>query len=162
MGCIVKVINNGYEHPLALKGLIKYILTDKDTKGNTRYYDGCYINPENVEREMMDVKQYFRKTQGRQARHFIVSFDDYVCMGRQADHLARQICEYYYNTFQIMYSVHEDTDNYHIHFVMNTVSWVDGHMFSEGPAELQQFKNYVNNPYNTFVKEQRRNEIIYG
>lgn len=81
MGCIVKVINNGYEHPLALKGLIKYILTDKDTKGNTRYYDGCYINPENAEREMMDVKQYFRKTQGRQARHFIVSFDDYVCMG---------------------------------------------------------------------------------
>lgn len=38
-----------------------------------------------------------------------MSFDDYVCMGRQADHLARQICEYYYNTFQIMYSVHEDT-----------------------------------------------------
>lgn len=61
-----------------------------------------------------------------------------------------------------MYSVHEDTDNYHIHFVMNTVSWVDGHVFSEGPAELQQFKNYVNNLYNTFVKEQRRNEIIYG
>ena len=91
-----------------------------------------------------------------------MSFDDYVCMGRQADYLARQICEYYYNTFQIMYSVHEDTDNYHIHFVMNTVSWVDGHMFSEGPAELQQFKNYVSNLYNTFVKEQRRNEIIYG
>lgn len=162
MGCIVKVINNGYEHPLALKGLIKYILTDKDTKGHTRYYDGCYLNPENAEHEMMNVKQYFRKTQGRQARHFIVSFDDYVCMGSQADHLARQICEYYYNTFQIMYSVHEDTDNYHIHFVMNTVSWVDGHMFSEGPAELQQFKNYVNNLCNTFVKEQRRNEIIYG
>ena len=54
MGCIVKVINNGYEHPLALKGIIKYILTDKDTKGHTRYYDGYYINPENVEREMMD------------------------------------------------------------------------------------------------------------
>ena len=35
-------------------------------------------------------------------------------------------------------------------------------MFSEGPAELQQFKNYVNNLYNTFVKDQRRNEIIYG
>ena len=102
MGCIVKVINNGYEHPLALKGIIKYILIDKDTKGHTRYYDGYYINPENAEREMMDVKQYFRKTQGRQERHFIVSFDDYVCMGRQADHLARQICEYYYNTFQIM------------------------------------------------------------
>ena len=57
--------------------------------------------------------------------------------------LAFQISAYYSQQYQIIFSVHEDTDHWHIHFVMNTVSFVDGKMFSEGPYELAQFKDYV-------------------
>lgn len=69
----------------------------------------------------------------------------------EANQLAMQICAYYAGRFQIVYSVHEDTDNLHIHFVLNTVSYVDGKKFTESPAELWRFKEYVGKLINRYI-----------
>ena len=34
--------------------------------------------------------------------------------------------------YQLAYSVHTDKNHFHLHCVMNTVSFVDGHKFSSG------------------------------
>lgn len=162
MYSVVKVIDEGYEHPLALKGLLKYIFTDKSTGNRCYYIGGANVDPKNAEEEMGAVKRAYRKTEGRIARHFVVSLgSDGVFLPHEANILARKICEYYCMRFQIVYAVHEDTKNLHIHFVMNTVSFVDGRMFSEGPAELQRFKYYVQQLINEHVDEVRYSELFY-
>lgn len=160
---IVKVIENGYEHPLALRGLLNYIFTDKST-GNCCYYcGGANIDPQNAEEEMRAVKRAYRKTEGRIARHFVVSLgSDSLFLPCEANELALKICQYYSDRYQIVYSVHENTKNLHIHFVMNTVSFRDGLMFSEGPAELQQFKNYVQQLINEQIRKVNHQNVMYG
>lgn len=141
---IVKVVNEDYTKPDALVHLIYYILRNKNTGGRCRYCGGANIDINNAENEIMYIKKRYRKTSGRQARHFIVSLgDEYDFTPYELNEIAMQICGYYMDRFQIMYSVHEDTANLHIHFAMNTVSYIDGKMFSEGPADFQKFKNYV-------------------
>lgn len=153
MHSVVKVIENGYEHPLALRGLLNYIFTDKSTGNCCYYYGGANINPANAEEEFRAVKIAYRKVEGRIARHFVVSLgSDNLFLPPEANDLAAKICQYYADRYQIVYAVHEDTKNLHIHFVMNTVSFADGKMFSESSYELQQFKNYVQG----FIDEQER------
>ena len=45
--------------------------------------------------------------------------------------------------FQILYAVHRNTAHSHVHFVMNSVCITDGHKFSQGPAEMEKFKESV-------------------
>ena len=145
MSDVVRIVNKEYNDSQTLAVLINYILTDKNNKPNFCYYiGGINVNPHSAFQEMMYTKKFFRKTEGRYVRHFIVSPDkNLVFMGHELYTLAFQISAYYSQRYQIIFSVHEDTDHWHIHFVMNTVSFVDGKMFSEGPYELAQFKDYV-------------------
>lgn len=148
---VVKVIESGYESPQALAALLKYVFNDKRTNRFCCYCGGANISPYTAESEMQYIKNYYRKKEGRQARHFIISLGEYSeILPYEANQLALQVCEYYSDRFQIVYSVHEDTENLHIHFVLNTVSFVDGKMFSESTSELHQFKNYVNSIIKNF------------
>lgn len=52
--------------------------------------------------------------------------------------------------------VHEDTDNIHIHFVMNTVSFVDGLKYSGGYDDLYNLTNYVNKIYKEYSRGYKR------
>ncbi len=150
---VVKIVDEKYEEAKDLCNLLNYIFRDKDTGWHCRYFGGANIDPYNALSEMMFIKNFYRKTEGRQARHFVVSLgSDSLIMPNEADQLAMQICAYYANRFQIVYSVHEDTDNLHIHFVLNTVSYVDGKKFTESPAELWRFKEYVSRLISRYVR----------
>lgn len=43
----------------------------------------------------------------------------------------------------MMYAVHRNTAHSHVHFVMNSVCITDGHKFSQGPSEMEKFKESV-------------------
>ena len=162
---IVKVIENSYDNPYALHGLLKYIFTDKSSEdGRMCRFCGSYCtNIYSAEAEMMAVKNYFLKNDGRGARHFVVSLgSSSLFFPAEANTLAQKVCCYYGKEYQIVYAVHENTKNLHIHFVMNTVSYIDGHKFSESPYEFQQFKNYVQSMINEKEREVRKMEIRFG
>jgi len=57
--------------------------------------------------------------------------------------LAMKIADYF-EGFQVAFAVHKDTNNRHMHFVVNSVSYKDGHKFSQGPDDLNKFKTYCN------------------
>ena len=78
---IVKVIENSYDNPYALHGLLKYIFTDKSSEdGRMCRFCGSYCtNIYSAEDEMMAVKNYFLKNDGRGARHFVVSLGKHTC-----------------------------------------------------------------------------------
>ena len=44
--------------------------------------------------------------------------------------------------FEVLIATHEDKEHIHTHFVVNSVSYVDGHKLQQSKAELQAMKDY--------------------
>lgn len=98
---------------------------------------------------MVLVKEYYHKTPKRMMRHFVVSFENKVS-AYDAYILGYQIAAYYSGRYQIVFGVHEDTDNVHIHFAFNTVSFVDGLKYSGDACDLSRLKVYVNEVFEAY------------
>ena len=60
-----------------------------------------------------------------------------------ANNYALGIKEYYADEFQIVYAVHNNTDDVHIHFVMNTVSYLDGHKYAGKREDYYEFQDHL-------------------
>lgn len=78
--------------------------------------------------EMMQVKQFYGKLDGRVATHGIVSLDASESDPRNAGKLMELLNELMEKVFpdnQVVYAVHINTENLHIHFIINTVG-LDG------------------------------------
>lgn len=141
--CVVKMVSESYEALGSIFNLVEYVLRDKETGSSVRYFGGYNVNVTRASEQMYLVKEYYDKICGRQMRHFIVSFDECISP-YDAWILGWRIAAYYADRFQIVFGVHEDSGNLHIHFVFNTVRFADGVKYSEGIADLDALKNYVN------------------
>ena len=111
---------------------------------------------EHIIRQMETVKEVWHKTEGRQARHFVVSFAWGERISEaEAWRLAYWIALYYADRYQIVYAVHEDTENVHIHFVFNPVSFVDGRIYAEGKDDFSRLQAHIWLEMNTGVWRER-------
>lgn len=134
---VLKIKNGSYSNEDALENLIQYI----QRCGHT---GGLAVDIENAAEHMQSVKELWHKTEGRQARHFILSFSENEYLDvYDAMNYGYLISQYYAARFQIMFAVHTDTEHTHLHFVMNTVSYVDGRKYSEGRGDYVRFRNYI-------------------
>jgi len=125
--------------PEKLKRILDYITDLKKTC--TDLIGGNGVNKDNAFDRMNIVKEYYNKKAGREYIHFVVSFKgkqdaDIVC------DIAERICMLYAD-YQVLFSVHLNTRNTHIHFVLNTVSVTDGHKYSQSKADMQNLKKCV-------------------
>lgn len=152
--CIVKVVNDPFTNYECIFRLTNYALIGKPGK-RIRYYGGYNVVLSRADEEIILVKQYFQKTDKRLMRHFTVSFDDETS-AYDAWILGWRIAAYYADRYQIVFGVHENTDNIHIHFVMNTVSFVDGLKYSGGYGALYRFTSYVNRIHKEYLSEYDR------
>lgn len=151
----VRINNNPYTDKKSVETLIRYAVIDKKTGGLVRYYGGLGVCTDRgidfISAQFWLVKRVFGKTEGRQVRHIYVSFSPDEHVGPVcASQIAFLIAQYYGNRFQILYGIHEDTDNLHIHFILNTVSYIDGKKFNEGFMETRALKEHVNNIIQSF------------
>ena len=143
---IIKFVNHSYDKQEDLKNLLLYALTDKKTGAWLEYVGGINVDSKLSLFEMMYVKKYFHKTTGRQIRHIIVSPDtDYFFRLTPQDlyYIALRISAFYGCAYQIVFGVHTDTEKIHIHFIMNTVSFIDGMMYSGNETDMDYFKAYA-------------------
>lgn len=134
---ILKIKNESYMNADAISNLIQYIQ-------RLGYSGGLAVDLENAAEQMQLVKELWYKTEGRQARHFIVSFSDNEPLEpSDALEYGYSIARYYSGRFQIVFNVHTNTDHIHLHFVMNTVSYLDGQKYSEGRGDYVKFRDYI-------------------
>ena len=90
------------------------------------------------------VSAQFGKTSGVQLRHFIVSFDQTEVNDPMiVNEIARRFVEFFSNEYQVVYAVHEDKQYLHIHIVINSVSYVDGHRYYGTRAEFKAMQKYM-------------------
>ena len=88
---------------------------------------------------MIYVKKYFHKTQENPLIHFIISFDDEVRTYEKAKAYAVLIGAFFKCRYQLVWAVHKKKRGdslYHIHIIMNSVSFVDGKLYDSSKENL--------------------------
>ena len=99
------------------------------------------VNRNNAFERMNTVKKYYNKSGGREYIHFVVSFK-----GKQNADDVYEIAEriaMQYHEYQVLFAVHLNTDNTHIHFIVNTVCVSDGHKYSQSKSDMQNLKERI-------------------
>ena len=117
-----------------LYNCIDYILNPDKTE--ERYIGGnAGSTTQEVYNRMMATKQEFRKLDGRQCYHFIISFapgetDAITCFNIAQDFVKKYLA----GKYEYVFSVHTDHAHMHAHIVFNSVSLVDGvkYHYSDG------------------------------
>lgn len=107
---------------------LTYVMNDIKT------VDGLYVGARHISdikngtEEMMQVKEFFGKLDGRVATHGVISLDASESDPKNAGKLMLLLDELMQKVFpdnQVVYAVHTNTENLHIHFILNTVG-LDG------------------------------------
>lgn len=111
----------------ALKDVLEYAKDEEKTE-QQYYVSGINCNPDNARDQFVMVKEQYNKTGGIQAYHGYISFKD---TDNLSPDLAHQIGIEFANRvwgerFQVVVTTHLNTKCLHCHYVINSVSLVDG------------------------------------
>jgi len=142
---ILKIVNTKgkYYDESSREQVLGYILNPYKTPNG--YTGSIGITGDNYVQEMKDVSLNFGKVDGVQLRHFIISFESWeVKDPKNAYMIGCDIASFLGREYQAVFSVHEDAEQLHIHLVINSVSFIDGHRYRGTRAEFYGLKNYIN------------------
>ncbi len=126
-----------------IKTILNYVMKEEKTEQKLLSCLNC--TPDMVQEQMEFTKRLWRKNGGRTYKHFVQSFApeeniDPVQAHQIACQLAASRPEW--QDFEVLIATHEDKKHIHTHFVVNSVSCVDGHKIQQSKAELQAMKDY--------------------
>lgn len=131
-----------YHDAAALNDLISYIQREDRTEPSL--IGGLAVNPFSAAEEMEILAKLARKYKGVHLRHFVVSFSPEETQSPQTLYkMAGEIAEFYADEYQIVYAVHCNKTNLHIHFVMNTVSYQTGMKYPGNKKDFYDFQTHI-------------------
>jgi hypothetical protein len=119
-------------------------LGEKTDGGRLVYMSGGSGNDGREFQDMVRTKNLFGKTTGRQYAHFIQSFH---AKDPITPDIALQIGKEYiaslkqWEDFQVLMAVHTNTDNIHIHYIINTVNAKTGTKWQCSRQDLKHFRS---------------------
>ena len=130
-----------YYEDHAKEDVIRYILNPFKAK---RYVGAYGVNINCPAESMKLISEQFGKTNGVQLRHFIISFyPNELTDPAIANEIAKQFMLFFASEYQVIYAVHEDRLHIHIHIVINSVSYLDGHRYYGTRAEFKSMQKYM-------------------
>lgn len=139
---IVKPIKVRTGNLAGLRAVLEYVQNDDKTQNGRLVF--CKDLLRGMEYEQMVIaKRTFHKDSGRQYTHFVQSFSpkDPITPA-----LAYAIGQEYirknekWKDFQVVMAVHTDEPQLHIHYIINSVSPVDGRKWQFAPEDLAQMR----------------------
>lgn len=162
MGELINM-KGSYKNNDAVSNVVKYITRTRDNE--TRYNElmgyggagvGNYSSPAIMEQRFIIVQNHYgiNYRKGRRIFHEVFSITDYEFEKIGSDmglvnQIALEMCMEYFNAgFQVVYAIHwEKSKKLHIHFAVNSISFVTGKKFDT---------SVKGNRY----REQRFNELL--
>ena len=94
------------------------------------YVSGINCMPDTSYQEMVNVKKQFFKTDGIQCFHAVQSFVKGEITPERAHEIGMKLAEELWgDKFQVIVTTHLNTDNLYNHFVLNSISFLDGKRF---------------------------------
>ncbi|MDE6425844.1 MAG: relaxase/mobilization nuclease domain-containing protein [Ruminococcus sp.] len=126
-----------------IKTAIAYV--SKEEKTEQKLLSGYNLtSSETAYDEMQITKEIWNKTDGRTYKHFVQSFaPDEEITPEQAHNIAKEFVENcpQFKGFEVLIATHQDREHIHTHFILNSVSFEDGHKFQQKSTELQEMKD---------------------
>lgn len=132
-----KTTNIEFEQEIykSLHNTIEYAKADFKTEKQF-YVAGINCTPQNALQEMILTKKHFGKEKGILAYHGFQSFAEGEVTAEQAHEIGVKLAEELWgDKYEVIVATHLNTKHYHNHFILNSVSFVDG-------------KKYINNREN--------------
>lgn len=131
---------NPYDTQEALNNVFNYVSDIEKSKGLTGAQN-MLLN--NTAEQIAAVNRFYHNNTKKKVLHFVISFsNDDLISPYEAFCEAQNICGIL-PEYQIKFSVHQNTDNLHIHFAMNPISLADGHKFYFNKTNLYRFINGI-------------------
>lgn len=140
---IIKAVKNSHSK---IKQIIDYVTKKEKTIGK-KLCSGFNCSVATAAIEMQATKELYGKTGGRTYKHFVQSFPpDENISPEQAHEIAREFVEScpLFAGFEVIYATHVDREHVHTHFVVNSVSFKDGHKFQMSRKDLENMKKLNN------------------
>lgn len=149
---IYKALGNGKKGTNshgALRNCLEYVLSPAKTNSEYCYMIGPYtpnsMDFNSVYGSFLDVKKEWDKDDKRMYAHTVISFPpNEAITPEQALEFGIRFAEKTYDGYQVAVAVHLDKEHTHIHFVINSVSYVDGKKFQMSRNDLKRDKEYCN------------------
>ena len=122
---VLKNYKANYENSPAIKNVLKYVMSVKDSKEPVDYWGtrGLLKDINHAYRVIDNMQKYLKSDYGKRLYHFSLSFPEEIKDERVIYIIANAIADYLGQEYQLVFGVHMDTDNYHIHYAMNAVSY---------------------------------------
>lgn len=125
--------------------VIDYI-TNKDKTDNKKYVTGINCMADIAFKEMSITKQQFNKTGGILGFHAYQSFKGYEVTADEAHEIGIRLAEELWgDKFQVIVTTHTNTKNVHNHFIINSVSFVDGKKYYDNKTNYAIMRKVSDN-----------------
>ena len=110
----------------ALRDVVNYVKDGKKTEQEL-FCQGINCNPSTAREQFVTVKEQFDKPDGIQAYHGYLSFKETDITPELAQHIGMEFANSVWGKrHQVLVTTHLNTEHLHCHFVINSVSFVDG------------------------------------
>ena len=144
---------------LELHRELNYVAKDSKTE-NKLYVDGINCDPTKAREEFIKTKERFNKTKGIIAFHAIVSYKPGETTPDEAHSVGLEIANQMWgDRFQVVVATHLDRDHLHNHFIINSVSMIDGKRYYDtrtSYAEFRRLCNQICREYNLSYMEEKK------
>lgn len=134
---------------MTLTGMIDYIASNKTHDNLVLDYCAKGADPFRAARDMLNVKKYYNKMNGNEYVQMVLSLEE-TEINSESDIMrfkgvVKDTADMLFERYkcQLAYAVHGNTDNLHVHYVLNSVRYVDGYKLQIGPAELYGLKDMI-------------------
>ena len=119
----------------ALADVIAYAKDEEKTEREF-YVEGINCNVAIARDQFITVKEQYQKTEGIQAYHGYLSFKETDISPEMAQKIGMEFAnEVWGKRFQVVVPTHLNTKHLHCHFVINSISFVDGkHLWGKEKA----------------------------
>ena len=143
---------------LGLNKVIKYSTQDYKTE-KQMYVSGINCSPDIAFKEMIITKKAFHKENGIQGFHIIQSFKPGEVTPELCHEVGMKFAEEVWgDRFEVVVSTHMDKHHLHNHFVMNSVSFIDGKKYQDNNktyADLRSVSDSLCEEYGLSVIKQK-------
>lgn len=130
----------------SIKTVINYAAKDaKKEKDDTLFYGvNCADNPVIAAYQMQKTKELYGKTDGRQYKHYVLSFAPGEISVDKAKTYAKELAQQCFGErYEVAVGVHTNSKGgkIHAHIIVNSVSFMDGKKLHFSKNDLESFKN---------------------
>ena len=141
---IIKFKNENYRNTYingigTVGRLMQYILDPAKTTPYLCGSRGLYItNMTDMENQFYAIQSLYGKTDINTLSHIIISFSrDTLLYEDSIKLIAESISDHLYHNHQLLYAIHTNKPNLHIHFIVNPVSYRNGKPFKENTTTVK-------------------------